>query len=141
MGWRQGRGTGRLWLPSGCPLTCPSAFASLHPYHYFHMWCMISSPKHPSKGELSPPPEDPTLGETDSHTFRSYPSPLRTPAGHHQVIPSAIWCWGIGYPRLGSSEGDLRLSDLSSKVSTRTVQVEDNEAPPHLGRYNFSWEI
>jgi hypothetical protein len=38
---------------------------------------------------------------------------------------------------LGSSEGDLKLSDLSSKVSPRTVQVEDNEAPPHLGRYNF----
>lgn len=70
----------------------------------------------------------------DSNTFRLHPSPLRTPAGHCQVIPSAVhlvWGHGVSLPGV-FRQGDLRLSDLASEVSPKTVQVEDNEALRHL---------
>lgn len=138
MGWQQGHRTGRLWLPSGCILTCPLCLCFSPPLSLFpHLvYDLISQAPIQGRTPTAPPPGPNLRGDRFPH-IRFYHSSLRTPAGHHQVIPSSVWCWGIGYPHLGSSEGDVRLSDLSSRESPRTVQVEDNKAPPHLGRYNF----
>lgn len=84
VGCGQRRGTGWLWLPSDCTLTCPplpllpcTAIIISTPGAWSHL-----PSTHPRE---TTPTGDPALGETDSHTFCFYPF-IRTPAGHHQVI-------------------------------------------------------